>query len=389
MPKPIKTALIQKGRNPKAHFGAVNVPVIRTSTVQFEDYRSFTDYDEGKTSGFGYGRFGNPTSVALEEAIAELEGADRTFLYPSGLAAISAAFLAFARAGDHVLVNDCVYGPTRAFCDHELKRFGIEVEYYAPDADLEPLMRDNTSIVFVEAPGSLTFEMQDIPLAARYAHEKGAIVIGDNTWGAGYYMDAFALGCDLSIQSVTKYISGHSDLCMGAISVKEQHVRPLMRFTRNMGNGPGMDDCYLALRGLRTLPYRLRQHEHTALAIAEWLNEQPSVKKVYHPALADDAGFTTWRRDFTGSSGLFAFEFKEQIEAEREAFINALEHFGIGYSWGGYESLVTWYKPHQLRTATKDKWEPETTLIRLHVGLEEPDDLIADLKQAIAAREKF
>lgn len=388
MSKPLKTKLVSVGRNAKANHGAVSVPVIRTSTVQFEDYKSFTDYEEGRTQPeFTYGRTGNPTAVALEEAICALEGADKTFLYPSGLAAITAAFLAFAKAGDHVLVSDCVYGPTRAFCDHELSRYGVEVEYFDPCEPIDDLLRNNTTIVFVEAPGSQTFEMQDIPAAAKAAHEKGAVVIGDNTWGAGYFMDAFALGMDVSMQSVTKYIAGHSDLCMGALCVKEEFVRPLKRHYRNMGNGPGMDECYLALRGLRTMPYRLRQHEHAALAIAEWLEDHSAVKKVYHPALASNEGYTLWKRDFTGSTGLFAFEFKEQIESEREAFVNALEHFGIGYSWGGFESLITWYKPHNLRTITKDKWNPETSLIRLHIGIEDPEDLIADLNRAMVARE--
>lgn len=374
------TQLVYLGRDPKRDCGSVNPPVHRTSTVIFPDYETFRDYNAGKRSDFrSYGRYGSPTTDGLEEAVAALEGADFAITTGSGLAAITTALLAFLSAGDHALFPDSIYGSAREFIDHELARLGVEITFYNPTigAGIAALMQPNTKVVYCESPGSLTFEMQDIPAISAVAHAAGAVVIADNTWATPLLQKPFELGVDISIHSASKYIGGHSDLIMGMALCKEKHAAQLRRMHRNLGAATSGDNAYLALRGLRTIAVRLKEHEAHALEVAEWLKSVPEVKRILFPALPSDPGHALWKRDMTGACGLFAIELHGATEAALGAFINGLEHFGVGFSWGGYESLIIAYKPHRLRTATN--WSPETILLRLHIGLESPKDLIADL----------
>ncbi|MBN66491.1 MAG: cystathionine beta-lyase [Rickettsiales bacterium] len=354
----------------------------------FPSLEEFDAYERGESTSYGYGRNGNPTITALADAIAEIEGADATYLFPSGLSAIVTALVAYTKAGDHILVADNVYSPTRKYCDHELSRFGVETSYFSPDAgaNLEELVRENTSVIFLESPGSLTFEMQDIRAIAEICKRHDIILMSDNTWATPLYMDAFALGVDVSIQSATKYIAGHSDLCMGALSVKDKHNAPLKRAYRHLGNGPSSDECYLALRGLRTMALRLPNHERAALELAEWLKSFDEVAQILHPALPEHPGHALWKRDMTGSCGLFSFVFDSCTDKQLTAFIDGLEHFGLGYSWGGYESLIIPFRPAKLRSASD--WDKDTVCIRLHVGLEHMDDLKHDLSEAFTRMRK-
>lgn len=379
------TQLVSLGRDTTRDGGSVNPPIHRTSTIFFPDYATFRDHEIGKLQGFAsYGRHGTPTTAALEEALIALEGADHAILTASGLAAITTSLLAFLNAGDHVLIPDSMYGCGRHFADHELTRLGVEVTHYDPTigAGIAPLMRSNTKVVFCESPGSQTFEMQDIPAIAAVTHTAGAIVMADNTWATPLLQNAFALGIDISIHSITKYISGHSDLVMGAVLCKSKHFAALNRAHRNIGSGTNSDNAYLALRGLRTLSVRLKQHEASALAVAQWLQTVPEVKRVLFPALPTDPGHAIWKRDMTGSNGLLAAELTQATDAALSAMLDGLQHFGMGYSWGGYESLVTAYRPAAMRTATR--WNADTTLLRLHIGLEATSDLIADLDAGFA-----
>jgi cystathionine beta-lyase len=331
-----------------------------------------------------YGRRGTPTTFALEEAIAELEGAAGAISFPSGLAAIAGALLAFVKTGDHVLVTDNVYGPTRRFCDTVLGRMGIETTYFDPliGADIAALMKPNTAVVFVETPGSLTFEIQDVPAIAAAAHGGGAKVLADTTWGSPHVYQPFEHGIDVSIIAATKYIVGHSDAMLGTASANADCLAPLRETVRNLGYCAGPDDCYLGQRGLRTLSVRLRQHEASGLNIARWLEKRKDVVRVIHPALEDDPGHALWKRDFTGSCGLFAFILEPGSRDQLAAFVDHLGIFAMGASWGGFESLCLPVWPERMRTATA--WEPGGTTMRLHVGLEDVDDLIEDLDRAFA-----
>jgi cystathionine beta-lyase len=377
--KELNTQLVSLGRDPKRDCGSVNPPVHRTSTVIFDNYATFRDYDQGKCSHRGYGRYGSPTTDGLTEALAALEGADHAIVTASGLAAITTSLLAFLSAGDHVLVPDSLYSSARHFVEHELVRYGVEVTFYDPTigAGIAALMKPNTKVVYCESPGSNTFEMQDVPAIAAVAHKAGAVVIADNTWATPLLQRPFALGIDISIHSATKYIGGHSDLVMGAVLCKTEHYARLNRVHRNIGAVTSGDNAYLALRGLRTIAVRLKQHEVHAMEVARWLQQVPEVSRVLFPALPSDPGHALWKRDMTGASGLFAFALKGASEAALSTMLDGLNHFGIGYSWGGYESLVTAYQPHRMRGATR--WDADTTLVRLHIGLESPKDLIADL----------
>ncbi|MBI2294466.1 MAG: cystathionine beta-lyase [Betaproteobacteria bacterium] len=379
------TILAHAGRDPARYQGMVNTPVFRTSTVLFPTLEDYEHRGDDRFSGVRYGRHGTPTTQALEEAVAQLEDGHRAVALPSGLAAIVCALNAYVTAGDHLLVADCVYSPTRHFCDARLKPNGIEVEYYDPlvGAGIDRLFRPNTRAVFCESPGSLTFEVQDIPAIAQAARARGIAVLADDTWGTPYFFPAFARGVDVSVHSATKYIVGHADAMMGLIVTNEKHWLRVRQTVADHGYSVSPDDCYLALRGFRTLGVRLKHQMQSAIKLAAWLKSRPEVKRVLYPALEGDAGHAIWKRDFTGAAALFSFVLQPAGEKQVSAFINALKLFGIGSSWGGYESLAVLARVEQHRTATK--WNPGGPTIRLHIGLEDPDDLISDLDQAFAS----
>jgi cystathionine beta-lyase len=378
------TLLGHLGRDPSQHHGAVNTPVFRASTIVFPDLETYSTRpaDDYKTPR--YGIHGTPTTWALEEAVAKMEGGHHAVAVCSGLAAIVAAVCAFVKAGDHLLVTDSAYGPTRTFCDKQLKGFGVQVEYYDPlvGAGIKKLIKTNTKAIFCEAPGSLSFEMQDIPAIANVAHAHNIPVLADTTWGTPYFFRSFEHGVDVSIHAGTKYIVGHSDVMLGMIVTNEKYWLPVRRTVAEYGYCSSADDCYLALRGFRTIGVRMKQQMANAIKIARWLETRPEVKRVLYPALESDPGHATWKRDFDGAASLFALVLNPVNKKQITAFVNALKLFGIGSSWGGYESLVTAPNIAPLRTATK--WAADGPVIRLHIGLEDPDDLIADVTQAFA-----
>jgi cystathionine beta-lyase len=375
-----ETRLAHAGREPSRFHGFVNTPIYRGSTVLFPTLASL----ESNAQDFTYGRLGTPTVKALEEAIAELEGGARTLLAPSGLSAIATALLAFVVAGDEVLVSDSVYRPTRRFCDHVLKRLGVKTTFYDPliGAGIKKLLGDKTKVVFAESPGSQTFEVQDIPAIAKAAHEAGAVLIMDNTWATPLYFAPFRHGVDVSIQAATKYIVGHADAMLGAITASVKTARAVEKTYDDLGLCPGPEDAYLGLRGLRTLGVRLARHQQSALELARWLKARPEVDRVLHPGLPSDPGHALWARDFTGASGLFAFILKPTSHAALAAMLDGLSLFGMGYSWGGFESLILPFDPRDYRTATT--WAAAGPAIRLHVGLEDVEDLKADLEAGFA-----
>jgi cystathionine beta-lyase len=372
------TIAVQAGRMSEEHFGAVNTPVYRASTILYRDLAAM----ESKAVPYVYGRLGTPTSRSLEEAITALEGGAATVLCPSGLNAITTAILSVCSAGDHMLVVDSCYGPTRIFCNKELRRFGVETTFYDPlvGAEIERLIRPNTKLIYCESPGSLTFEVQDVPAISTVAHAHGASLLLDNTWSTPLFFQAFDHGVDLSIQAATKYIGGHADVMMGYVTANETHRSRLTEWHASAGLCSSSDDCFLALRGIRTLPVRLHRHEETALKLARWLKGRPEVIRVLHPALEDDPGHAVWKRDFRGSSGLFGVVLRPISDAAFTAFMDGLAHFGLGYSWGGYESLII--PAHVSRTVTP--FTAEGPIIRVHAGLEDADDLIGDLAQGFA-----
>jgi cysteine-S-conjugate beta-lyase len=383
--RPLKpeTRLVTGGRDPQSYYGFVNPPVYHASTVLYP-----TAADQvAHRARYQYGRRGTPTSEALENALKELEGPGcaAVSLLPSGASAVATALLSVLSAGDHVLVTDSVYRPTRTFCDTILKRLGIETTYYDPliGGGIASLIKTNTRAVFVETPGSQSFEMQDVPAIAAAAHSKGALVLIDNTWGTPLYFSAFDKGVDLSIQAGTKYIGGHSDIMLGTVSANAETAERLKTTVGTMGLCVGPDDMYLAQRGLRTLGVRLARHYESALKIARWFAERPEVARVMHPALESDPGHAIWKRDFAGASGLFSIVLKPTSQKAVYAFMDSLTLFGMGYSWGGYESLVILFDCTEYRTATK--WAPGGPTLRFHIGLEDPGDLIADLESGFAA----
>ena len=382
------TLLVHAGRDPERYQGMVNTPVFRASTVLHPDLESYEAPRDEDYQRISYGRNGTPTTRALEEAVARLEGGYRAVAVSSGLAAILASLCAFVKNGDHLLVVDTVYGPTRNFCNARLKPNGVDVEYYDPliGAGIARLIRPNTRAIFCESPGSLTFEMQDIPAIAAAAHARDIPVLADNTWGTPYFFRSFERGVDISIHSATKYIVGHADAMMGIIVTNQQHWRTVRRTVADYGYSVSPDDCYLALRGLRTLGVRLKHQMQSALKIAGWLRARPEVKRVLFPALEGDPGHAIWKRDFSGAAALFSFVMAVADGRQTAAFVNALELFGIGSSWGGYESLVSVAHAEKIRTTTR--WNPGGETIRLHVGLEDPDDLIADLQRGFASMQK-
>ncbi|HET7313080.1 cystathionine beta-lyase [Salinisphaera sp.] len=380
------TRLVHAGRKPADHYGMVNTPVYHASTVLFDSLADFDASQADPFSGVHYGRLGTPTQFAFESAVAEVEGAHGAVSTCSGLAAIATALLAVAGAGDHLLVADNVYGPTRKFCDGLLARLGVETEYVDPliSADeLDRRFRDNTRALFLEAPGSLTFEISDVPALAAVARERDVSVIADNTWGTPIYFDAFAHGIDLSVHAATKYIVGHSDAMLGVVNCREAaHYRAVRHTSIALGYCAGPDDVYLGARGLRTLGQRLPVHEANGLALANWLAEQPGVTRVLHPARADHPQHHLWRRDFTGACGLFAVELAPGERRQLAALIDGLAFYGLGASWGGYESLVLPVDPAGSRSATR--WQADGPLLRIHAGLEDIADLIDDMAAGLA-----
>jgi len=381
-----ETLLTTAGRRPEENFGIVNPPVYHASTIVYPTVAAHDEARKDFLEGVHYGRFGTPTTFAFEEAVAALEGGYRAVSVSSGLCALTATLLALVKAGEHVLVSDSVYAPLRTFCDDVLARLGVETTYFDPliGGDIATLMRKNTRLVCAESPGSLTFEVQDIPAIAAAAHGAGVLLMLDNTWSAGLYFQPFAHGADISIQAATKYIAGHSDAMLGVITAASEELwRRIKGTTTKLGLCAGPDDCYLGLRGLRTLAVRLQRHQENGLALARWLQGRPEVARVVHPALPQDPGHRLWQRDFTGACGLFGVMLKPFPESAVNAFIDALELFALGYSWGGYESLIAKAKPGKLRTTTR--WESEGPYLRLHVGLEDSQDQIADLERGFAA----
>jgi cysteine-S-conjugate beta-lyase len=373
----VETRLATSGREFAEH-GIVNPAVYHASTITFPTTQSLVD----RSQDYTYGRKGTPTSRAVETAIASLEGGYDCKVSSSGLAAISTTLLAFLKSGDHLLMTDTVYHPARMFCDSVLKRLGIETTYYDPTIGrgISALIRPNTRIVYCESPGSQTMEIQDIPAIAEAAHAQNCLVILDNTWSAGLYFNAFEHGCDISIQAATKYIVGHSDAMLGSTVCNEKTWALFKDTYETMGQFAGPDDMYLALRGLKTLHVRLERHQRNALKVAEWLRGRDEVETVLYPALSNGPGHEMWKRDFTGATGLFSVVLKPVSETSKAAMLDGMTLFGMGFSWGGFESLVVPFKPH--RTATN--WNAEGPCLRFHIGLESPDDLIDDLKEGFA-----
>ncbi|MES2903670.1 MAG: cystathionine beta-lyase [Pseudomonadota bacterium] len=381
----IDTKLVQSGRRKEWTGAAVNPPVWHASTMLFD---TVADLQKAAPANgtFYYGRHGAPTSWALAEALTALEpGAAGTRLFPSGVAAIAMALLTVLRPGDDLLMVDNAYGPTRAFCDGELRRLGITTRYYDPlvGAGIAELIGKNTRAIFLESPGSLTFEVQDVPAICAAAKANGVVTLLDNTWATPYFFQAIASGIDLSIVSCTKYIGGHSDLMMGAVTAADSCWKELERRAQLYGQVVAPDDASMAARGLRTLGVRLERHQQNAIKVAQWLATQPQVARVLHPALSDCPGHAHWARDYRGASGLFSIVLNGGGAEQRARFIDGLEHFAIGYSWGGFESLAIPADPERLRRSTT--WGADGPLVRLHIGLEDPDDLIADLERGLRA----
>jgi cystathionine beta-lyase len=374
------TRLAHAGRDPERYQGFVNTPIYRGSTVLYPTMACL----EENAQEYSYGRLGTPTVAALQAMIAELEGGDATLLTPSGLSAISTALLSFVASGDHILVSDSVYRPTRRFCDNVLKRLGVTTTYYDPlvGGGIASLITDKTKVVFTESPGSQTFEVQDIPAIAEAAHARGAVVILDNTWATPLYFKPFAHGADVSIQAATKYIVGHADAMLGAITTNKRTTPAVARAHDEFGLCPGPEDVYLGLRGLRSLSVRLERHQRSGLALAEWLAGRKEVARVIHPALAGDPGHALWTRDFTGASGLFSIVLQPYSRQALAAMLDGLDLFGMGYSWGGYESLILPFDPSTYRSATT--WQAKGPALRLHAGLEDVEDLKADLDAGFA-----
>jgi cystathionine beta-lyase len=378
------TVLCHAGNDPFANHGIVNPPVFHASTVLFPTVAALEHSLRDRFAQVSYGRYGTPTTFAFEQAVAALEGGEQAMALPSGLAAISVALTSFLEAGDHLLMTDSVYQPVRSFCDRFLKRFGVETTYYDPlaGAGIAALIRPTTRVVYVESPGSLTFEVQDLPAIAGAAHAAGALVIVDNTWATPLFCKPLRLGADVVVHAATKYLVGHSDAMLGVAVASTALWRKIKLNGHGLGFAAAPDDCYLALRGLRTLSVRLRRHEANGLALARWLAGRPEVERLLHPALPSDPGHATWQRDYTGACGLFGVVLKPCPEPALAAMLDGLKLFGMGFSWGGYESLILPAKPAQIRTATR--WEAAGPTLRIHAGLEDPQDLIADLESGFA-----
>ena len=380
------TKIINAGRDKKWTRGVVNPPVERASTVVFDSVKDMQNAGKNKTNQvLYYGRRGTSTSFAFSDAMVDLEGGAGCALYPSGTAAIVNAILAFVKTGDHILMVDSTYEPTRDYCDKILTKMGVTTTYYDPliGKDIESLIQANTTVVFLESPGSITMEVQDVPGIAEVAHRHDCVVILDNTWGAGINFQPFDYGVDVSVQAATKYIVGHSDAMLGTATATEACWPQLRESSYTMGQCTSPDDLYLGLRGIRTLSVRMKQHEANALKVANWLATRPEVETVLHPALPSCPGHEFFKRDFSGSNGLFSFVLNRGNSAALTELLDGMEHFKMGYSWGGFESLILGIaNVNSMRSTTT--WPYKFPLIRLHVGLEDVDDLIADLTAGLA-----
>lgn len=374
------TKLVAAGRPHKRPLHPVNPVVERASTFLFPTY---DDFLEG-AKNISYGRLGSATHRALEETITALEGGYETRLASSGLQACIASILAFVSAGDHVLMTDSSYDPTRKFCENFLGRFGVETTFYNPlvsKEELASLMQANTKVVFAESPGSLTFEVQDIPTLAEVAHENGAKLVVDNTWGAGYFCKPIALGADVSVQAATKYLVGHADCLVGSITSADENAAKKIYFAiLQLGSNVSADDAYLTLRGMRTLSPRLERHQESGMELAKFLRKRSEVETILHPAFKSCPGHAIWKRDFTGASGLFSIVLKPVELSALKAFFNSFQHFGMGFSWGGFESLCLHVHPQKYRSA--EKWTMPGPVLRFHAGLEDIEDLKVDLERA-------
>ena len=380
-----ETAVLHYGRTPENYAGVVNPPIYRGSTILFPTLKAMHEAEQNWHAQPYYGRHGTPPTFAFEQAIADLEGGYRAVAVSSGVAAITSALSAFVASGDHVLMVDTVYGPTRKFCESLLRRFGVETTYYPPDigAAISTLMRPTTRVVYLESPGSLTFEMQDVPAIAAAAKAGGATVILDNTWGTPLFFKPFMHQVDVSLHAATKYIVGHSDALLGVIVANEATFMAVKQAAALYGHHAAPDDIYLAQRGLRTMAIRLERHAANALQLCDWLLTQPEVTRVLNPAHPSDPGHALWRRDFTGACGLFGCVLQPHITAQQiAACVESLQLFGLGFSWGGYESLVL---PVDLRGIRSARAWQEGPVIRLHAGLEHVDDLRQDLERGFAA----
>jgi cysteine-S-conjugate beta-lyase len=385
-----ETRLVHAGRKKEwTHLtpgrGIVNVPVHHASTIVFETLDEFDAAVREPDGGLYYGRRGTPTTWALEDALTEMEpGAAGTQLFPSGVAAISAALLSVAGPGDHLLVSDSVYEPTRNLCNGLLKQIGVTTSYFPPTLSAEDVLAlatDKTRAIMLESPGSLTFEIQDVPAIAALARVRDILTIVDNTYATPLLFQALAHGADMSIQSLTKYVIGHSDAMMGAVTANARSWKALRSVSLQLGQCAAPDDAFLALRGLRTLSVRLKQHDANARTVASWLEKHLAVERLYHPAFASCAGHAIWQRDFTGASGLFSVLLKAAPREKIAAFVDHLAHFKMGFSWGGYESLILVTNVAANRTA--EPWQAAGPLVRLHIGLENPEDLILDLEAGL------
>ncbi len=375
------TKIVHAGRDKKIFKNTANPPVIHASTIIADTYEEYVNIEKRTSPLMKYGRVGTTTTFAFEEAIKYLEDGDKTIIFPSGLSAISTAILSVVEKKSHILVSDSVYYPTRRFCDYFLKKMGVEVQYFNPiiGAEIQNLFKQNTTGIFLESPGSLTFEMQDVPLICSIAKKNNIKTILDNTWATPLYFKPLKYGVDLSVHSATKYIAGHSDAMLGVVTSNEQSSQSLEKTSFELGIHTGPDDIYLGLRGLRTLKVRMNQHQRSGLIVAKWLEAEPQVSKVLHPALPNSPGHKIWKRDFSGASGLFGFIIKPEKNFNIEKMINSLNLFSLGASWGGFESLCVPTWPYQYRTINSVKHDGY--FFRLSIGLEDPEDLINDLKK--------
>jgi len=377
------TRLLRAGR---PHVGCVNTPVTRASTYVFESVSQWRQTravrEEQRTAS--YGARGTDSTFALEDALVELEGGHRAQLFPTGQAAIATMMLGLLQPNDHVLVTDAVYEPVRRFCAKHLARLGVNVEFYLPDgSDIASRLRPETKLIYAECPGSLAFEMLDLPALAQLARRCGCLLAVDNTWGSGLLYRPLSLGADISVLAATKYLGGHADVMMGALVSNERAWKAIQLASVDFGQTVGADDAYLVLRGLRSLAPRLQMHERHAMLVARWLEQQPQIARVICPALPSHPGHEIWRRDFNGTNGLLSVEFSQEFsQADVEATIDRLRLFGVGASWGGFESLVV--PADMMKARTLCDWSQRGRVVRLHIGLENPEDLIADLRQALA-----
>ena len=389
-----KTQMVHAGKDPLAHEGAVNPPLYRTSTIIFPTLEAYHRAESGVShyhfqedirTDYSYGITGTSTNHIFEKAMAQIEGGAYSLAFPSGLSAITTTLLSFLGPGDHALMVDSVYGPTRRFCEKELKRLGISISYYDPliGKNIAQLIQENTRLIFLESPGSLTFEIQDVPAITTIARQHRIVTVLDNSWASPLYFQAFAKGVDVVIQAATKYIAGHSDILLGTVTTTtREYFQTIFQSFRHFGIHTAPENCYLALRGLKTMAVRIKQHEQSALTIARWLEKHSKINRVLHPALSSHPQYALWKRDFLGSTGLFSILLDKKYPRSTLAkMIDPMRLFSIGCSWGGFESLILDMDSSIFRTATP--WQEPYSCIRLFIGLEDTDDLIADLNAAL------